>query len=185
MELLERTMGPSATAIRDDRIEEVYEKAFPAFARFAANRHASFAEAKDIFHDAMVLYHEKCQSPEFAVHISPEAYVVGIAKHLWIRRFHRDKKYVSLTDAESSIEIPSDYYPTVNETRLLKFVESTGKRCLELLQKFYYENASLHDIAATLGFRNEHSAAVRKFKCIEKMRNAIRSKSIGYEDFLE
>ena len=36
-----------------------------------------------------------------------------------------------------------------------------------------------------LGYRDEHSAAVQKFKCIGKMRDSIRSKAMDYEDFLQ
>lgn len=185
MDFVQTLNDTPVTASREELFEDLYENAFPAFARFAANRHASLADTKDIFHDALVIYYEKCLADDFTITSSNEAYVIGIAKHLWIRKFQHDRNNVSFTEAEAAIQIPPDYYPTVNETRLLKFLEVSGKRCLELLQKFYYEQVSLREIAASLGFRNEHSAAVKKFKCIGKMRDAIRSKSMDYEDFLE
>ena len=185
MELLESTINRPVAEARENLFEGLYEKAFPAFARFAARRNASFEDAKDIFHDALVLYYEKCTEAGFSVQVSPEAYVVGIAKHLWLRKFHYERNNISLTDMESSFLVPSDYYPTVDEIRLLKFIESSGKKCLELLRRFYYQKSPLREIAAHLGYRNEHSAAVQKFKCIGKMRDAIRSKALDYEDFLQ
>lgn len=163
---------------------DLYEGAFPAFAQFAARLNGSFDDAKDIFHDALVVFFEKSMQPDFRVTGAPEPYVVGIAKHLWIRKFHHDRLKISLNDVESSIAIPSDFYPEVNELRLLRLLETTGKRCLELLQKFYYERSPLKDIARTLGYGNEHSASVQKFKCLGKMREAIKSNGMSYDDFL-
>ena len=185
MELLEETHNQPVAESGEDFFKSLYEKTFPVFARFAARRNASLEDAKDIFHDALVIYYEKSDDISFDVKVSAEAYVIGIAKHLWIRKFHADRRHVPLTDVESSITIPPDYYPTVNELRLLSFIENSGRRCLELLRKFYYDKISLREIAASLGYRSEHSAAVQKFKCIGKMREVVRSKAMDYEDFLQ
>ena len=184
MKLPETAIAHSAAETRERFFEELYEKAFPPFARFAGSMKASFQDAKDIFHDALVIYYEKCSETDFVVKSSPQAYILGIAKHLWIRKFHHDRQKISMDEMESGIVIPDNYFTSVNEVRLLQFLERTGKKCLELLQKFYYEKEPLKEIARTLGYRTEHSAAVQKFKCIGKLRDTIRSKSMEYEDFL-
>lgn len=184
MELLEKTTEHQALAERATNFEHLYEVAFPAFARFAAKLNGSFEDSKDIFHDALVIFYEKNMQPGFTLPASPEAYIIGIAKHLWIRKFHRDRHKLPLDRLESGIAVPEDFYPAVNETRLLKVLETTGKKCLELLQKFYYEKSTLREIAKTLGYSSEHSASVQKYKCIGKMRDAVRSNAMNYEDFL-
>ena len=184
MELLETTIHQPA-AVDTDLFETIYEKAFPAFARFAASRKASLDDAKDIFHDAMVIFYEKTREDTFRIQLSPESYVVGIAKHLWIRKFHEDRPKVSLTAMESTITIPTDYHATVNERRLLTLLENAGKKCLEMLRMFYYDKLSLRQIASSLGYRSERSAAVQKYKCIGRMREVAKSKDIDYEDFLQ
>ena len=180
----EKTIETVAAASREAFFQDLYENAFPAFARFAARRNASFDDAKDIFHDALVIFYEKSQEPDFSIRISEQAYLVGIAKHLWIRKFNQDRRSISMNELGSQTTIPADHFPTVNETRLLNFLERSGKRCLELLREFYYEKTPLRQIADLLGYRSEHSAAVQKFKCIAKMRDAIKARSVNYEDFL-
>ena len=180
----EKTIEIIPAGSREAFFQDLYEKAFPAFARFAARRKASFEDARDIFHDAVVIFYEKIQEAGFSIRISEEAYLIGIAKHLWLKKFNQDRRSISMDKLESEITIPADYFPTVNETRLLNFLEKSGKRCLELLRKFYYEKMPLRQIADSLGYRSQHSAAVQKFKCIEKMREAIKAKSVNYEDFL-
>lgn len=182
MELLENTLERLPQA-REKFFEDLYETTFPLFARFAARRNTSFQDAKDIFHDALVIYYEKCMDANFIIHTSSEAYVVGIAKHLWIKKFHRDRQNVPLDAAEPEVDIAPDFFPDQKELKLLEFLERSGKKCLELLQKFYFEKVSLRNIASSLGYRTEHSAAVQKFKCIGKIRDAIKAQSIDYEDF--
>jgi predicted DNA-binding protein YlxM (UPF0122 family) len=92
---------------------------------------------------------------------------------------------ISLDITEINITLPNDYDPTVNTNRLLKFIEQSGRKCMELLHTFYYEKVSMKEIAGRFGFVTERSATVQKFKCLEKVRDKIKEKSIAYEDFIE
>jgi DNA-directed RNA polymerase specialized sigma24 family protein len=184
MELLEKATALDNVASRQSFFEGLYEKAFPPFARFAARMHASLDDTKDIFHDALIIYCEKCQKPGFAVRTTAEAYVVGIAKNLWLRKFNRDRHLVS-AGIETEYLVPPDYFPSTREVSVLTFLERTGKRCLDLLVKFYFEKSSLKEISGLQGYSSEHSAAVQKHKCIGKVRDAIREKLMTYEDFLD
>lgn len=184
MELLEESVDTPAVGFPQQFFEDLYERAFPAFARAAARMRPSMEDARDVFHDALIIYYEKSRTPGFEIRVSPEAYVVGIAKHLLVRKFKADRHKVSFSDVESTICIPSDFYPAVNETGLLRFLEKSGKKCLELLRRFYYEKDSMKLLADSLGFSSEHSASVQKHKCIGKLRQVIKSKTMHYEDFL-
>ena len=69
--------------------------------------------------------------------------------------------------------------------RLLQFLEKAGQKCLDLLRAFYYQKTPVKQLAETLGYANEHSASVQKYKCLEKVRHSIQQKSLRYEDFHE
>lgn len=177
---------PVATTCREAMdFEALYESAFPGVARFVSKMNGSFEDAKDIFQDALVIFHEKHAEEHFNIHASPEAYVLGIAKHLWLKRFKNSGRHISLDTMEAAIAIPEDYYPTVDTSTLLQMLERTGKKCLDILQAFYYEKMPLQALAQKLGFGSVHSATVQKYKCLEKVRDEVKNKSISYEDFLE
>lgn len=167
---------------REQLFTQLYEDTFPKVAKFVANRGGTFEDARDIFHDALVILYEKIVNEERSIETSTEFYLIGIAKHLWIRKFNDDHRKIELDDMEKSIAIPDDYFET-SENRLTSLLELTGRKCMELLRAFYYENLPLQQIRAAFGFSTEHSVSVQKFKCIEKMRNTIQEKSMGYEDF--
>ena len=172
-------------AIAKDRValfEGLYENTFPAVARFVSARKGSLQEAKDIFHDALVVYYEKTLGENFEI-ISDEAYILGIAKHLWIRKYRSDKKHVSMNQTELLINIPDDFYHEVKSAKLVNLLERAGKKCMELLSAFYYNKFSMADLSNNFGFSSERSATVQKFKCLEKVRDIVKEKSLNYEDF--
>jgi len=161
---------------------QLYEETFPKVAKFVANRGGTFDDAKDIFQDALVILFEKSSPENALVFESPERYLIGIAKHLWIRKFNDDHKKVGLDEMEIAITIPEDYYAH-GENPLTTLLELTGRKCLQLLRAFYYDGHSIEQVKAAFGFSSAHSASAQKFKCIEKMRNIVQEKSMDYEDF--
>jgi DNA-directed RNA polymerase specialized sigma24 family protein len=167
--------------IREERellFAQLYEEVFPRIAKFVANRGGSFDDAKDIFHDALVILYEKSTDEKQTLVESQQRYLVGIAKHLWIRKFKIDYKLVGLDEMEKTISIPENYHEAEDNT-LTSLLELTGRKCLQLLRAFYYDGLPIGQIKAAFGFSTTHSASVQKFKCIEKMRSTIQQKSMG------
>lgn len=157
----------------------LYEDTYPAVAAFVAKMGGSAEDAKDIFHDALIVFFEKDIPVD-----NTQAYIVGIAKHLWLRKFKINKNHISLDDFERLIEVPEEQHnPIVN--RLLRLIESAGKSCLDLLQAFYYEKRSAEEVALRLNYSNAHSATVQKHKCFQKIKNVVKEKSLEYESFIE
>lgn len=163
---------------------DLYELAFPLTARFVSSMGGTFQDAKDIFQDALVIYHEKCSSPNFQLHSSAEAYLLGVSKHLWMRKHKQNSLLVPLNEGERQIGLPHDYFPEVNDRRLLAFLEASGQKCMQLLRAFYYEKLPMKQIASAFGYGSDRSATVQKFKCLEKVRDTIKEKAVSYEDFL-
>jgi len=181
MEVLEAVVEEIKT---EKLTEKVYKKAFTRVAAFVSQMGGSFEDAKDIFHDALVIYFELILQRHVEILVSEEVYILGIAKHLWMRIYNTPKVNISLTEIENEISIPDDYFPTVENKRLLRFLESAGKKCMDLLRTFYYEQLPFKQLAIKLGYSNEHSATVQKYKCLEKIRETIKQKSLTYDDFV-
>ncbi len=185
METLEKIADIEITTSLDYEMEELYEQVFPAVAKLVSSAGGSFDDAKDIFHDALVIFLERNSLNPVGVIKSERAYILGISKHLWIRKHQNDKHRISLNSMENEIVIPDDYFPTPNDRRLLNFLKIAGKRCLDLLRAFYFQQLPIKAIVNDLGYSNEHSASAQKYKCLEKVRNTVKEKSLIYDDFTE
>jgi len=164
-------------------LDQLYEETFPVVARFVSKMGGSFQDARDIFHDSLVIFLEKPAT--HPVPVSEGAYILGIAKHLWCRKFTSDKRKVSFEDSELQLSFPEDYFPSVKTMHLFQVIRLTGKKCMEILHAFYYSHEPMKSLARMLGYSNAHSATVQKHKCLEKIRETVQQKSMKYEDFLE
>ena len=185
METLEKIDDVVITISENYEVAEIYEQVFPAVAKFISSVGGSFDDARDIFHDAMVIFMERDTQDPVSVIKSDKAYILGISKHLWIRKYKKDSYKTPLSSMENEIVIPDDYFPTASNKRLLNFLKIAGKRCLDLLRAFYFQQLPIKEIVRDLGYSNEHSVSVQKYKCLEKVRNTVKEKSLTYDDFTE
>jgi hypothetical protein len=56
---------------------------------------------------------------------------------------------------------------------------------MELLKSFYYDGLPMKEIAVNFKFSGERSATAQKFKCLEKVREAVKKQSLQKTDFYE
>lgn len=182
METLEIVKTGKETKAFDSDMEALYEESFPVVARFVKKMGGDLDDAKDIFHDALIIFMEMNHRDHL---LNTTAYILGIAKHLWMRKFRVGAEMVSLSATELQIRIPDDYEVPVKTQKLLLYLERAGKKCMDLLRAFYYQQQRIRTIVKSMGFANEHSASVQKYKCLEKVREMVKQKSLAYEDFVE
>jgi hypothetical protein len=88
-----------------------------------------------------------------------------------------------LDDVAGHEDIPEDLYaPETDRSRsLMSYLKAAGQKCLQLLKAFYYEQRPMEDIAREFNYRTAHSATVQKYKCLEKVREAVKRSDI-YEE---
>src|ERR1700743_1178033 len=89
-----------ATAGREAFFTRLYLSAFPPVAKYVSRRGGSFDEAKDIFHDAMIILYEKAAAGKVDAGVNETAYLVGIAKHLWLKKYNTGVQYTGLDDID-------------------------------------------------------------------------------------
>lgn len=168
------------SAFTDSFIEKLYRDAFPVVARTIARLGGDLDSAKDIFHDALIIYLEK--SGTLQLSSSPTSYLTGISRILWIKKFKKQAVYTSLDKYNEETGATEEPYGSEKEaTRPIhEYLKNAGRKCMQLLQAFYYEKRSMEEIAEIFDFGSRRSATVQKYKCLEKVRDHL--KSVRYED---
>jgi hypothetical protein len=98
---------------------------------------------------------------------------LGTAKICWLHT--RSGVSISpLPDGFDASEVPEPDREA-RERGLLASLERTGQKCLELLKAFYYDHLSMDELAARFGFNGRRSATVQKYKCLEKVRENLKT----------
>ena len=154
----------------EDPIIQLYRDSFPDVARMIRRKGGTLEEAKDAFHDALLIYMEKEKAGRLQLHSSPKAYLLGTARICWLRARGAT---VALPETFDAAE-PEDADIEEREQRLQVSLVRSGKKCIELLKAFYYDHCSMQDIAVRFGFNGTRSATVQKYKCLEKVRREIK-----------
>lgn len=167
---------------RQEWLLKLYTTAFPVVARYVSEHGGNLDEAKDIFQDALVIYYEKAVAGNLQLTHSEKAYLLGIAKHLWYHQQQRQSKQVT-DDVLNYTELPEENTAMPLTGRLLRYLEAAGKKCMDMLQAFYYDKQNMREIAEQFGLSGERSATVQKHKCLEKVRDKVKEKALTYEDF--
>jgi DNA-directed RNA polymerase specialized sigma24 family protein len=157
---------------QEDPIVSLYRDSFPDFARMVRRMGGTLEQAKDGFHDALVIYLEKEKAGKLQLHSSPKAYLLGTAKICWL---HTLNKRSQPLPTEFELAGPEDTDTEEREQSLLDSLLRNGKKCMELLKAFYYDHCSMQEIAGRFGFNGPRSATVQKYKCLEKVREEIKT----------
>ena len=182
-----QAINPSLKTIfqqdRESQFRQLYLKVFPAVARMIRQSVGKLSDANDVFQDALIILFEKAMQEKLEIRVSPEAYLLGIAKHLWIRQKRQKPINLPLTEAEQQMKIPADFYsPPPTRPGLIRYLSMAGQKCLELLRAFYYQQKSLSEIATEFNYSGVRSATVQKYKCLEKIRTIVKQKSVHHEE---
>lgn len=156
-----------------DNITELYRDAFPHVARVVKQLGGDLGLAKDLFHDALIIYMEK---DDPAIRGSAKAYLIGITRILWL-------KQQKLRMREQQLSIPEDLYVPEEQQPVLAYLQSAGEKCMQLLQAFYYEQMELQEMADVFHYSGVRSVTVQKHKCLEKVRTAVKNAML-YESVL-
>lgn len=163
---------------------QLYQTAFPLVAKYVSKQGGSFEDAKDVFQDALVIYYEKLSTSGIALQHSERSYILGIAKHVWAKKNKHNKRHSTLDDSLTGIAA-EEFTAASSTEKLIDLLQASGQKCMELLRAFYYDKLPMSKITGLFGFSNVRSATVQKYKCLEKVRDTIKEKSLTYEDFLE
>lgn len=170
----------------------LYEKCFHAVAQYIARRGGVLEEAEDVFQDALLVYYEKTRQGSLNLQRGEKEYIFGIARYLWAKRYRENMRHTSLDELVAAYEggklepqwaeLPEQ---RVAGQQVIRILQRAGQRCMQLLTAFYYEKLDMDNVASRFGFSGKRSATVQKFKCLQKVKQLVKEKSLQYEDFME
>lgn len=170
----------------------LYEASFPAIARHIAQRGGTIVEAEDVFQDALLVYYEKARDGSLRLAQGEKAYIFGVARYLWAKRYRENMRHTSLDNLVAAYErreldpewreLPEQ---RIANDRIIRLLQAAGQKCMQLLTAFYYDKLDMDDLATRFGFSGRRSATVQKFKCLQKVKQLTKEKSLQYGDFVE
>jgi RNA polymerase sigma factor (sigma-70 family) len=161
---------------------EVIYRNFPMIKKMIITAGGNSDEAKDIFQDSVIVLYRMVCRPDFTLNSSISTLLYSISKKLWLKNIRDVKsRVISLGDESdnklSEEDSEEEWMEDAEKNKLAeKVLTELGEPCRSLLEKFYYENASMKEIAQAMGYSNERTAKAQKYKCIERSKKLLQEK---------
>ena len=148
--------------------------------KWVKNNSGTDADAEDVLQDAMIVFYQLINKPNFTLSSKPETLLFSIGKKIWYNQLRKNKQIPldSLNEEWLFAEEDNTEYDREHQfVQMEKSLVLLGKKCADLLEFFYFKKMSMLEIASALDFRNEKVAKAMKYKCLEKARIIIHTKN--------
>ena len=163
----------------DNRVlSEIYENYANRIQNLVTKKGGTVDDAKDIFHDALLVIYQKAQAPDFVLTASFYTYLYSICAFMWDRKRKKKVNNMVTIPAEERLTIDDSVIAGILRREKQKiFAESLvkiGINCQRILRLFFARK-SMTEIATEMGFENEHIARTRKYRCTKELEKIVRA----------
>jgi RNA polymerase sigma factor (sigma-70 family) len=151
----------------------LYQTMFPAVLRLVRKNGGNQADAEDVFQETVLVLAQKVQQPDFRLTASLRTYLTSITRHLWLNRL-RQRRRLPLYELPCHDQLPDN---TPEEEfglaqAILGWLDQATPFCKALLRAVFFDNEPMESLLVRLGWKNKHTAANQKYKCVQQLRRA-------------
>lgn len=166
---------------QDERIiTEMYTQFFPSVRHYIYRNNGSAEDARDIFHDALLVLLDKVEKDTLTLNCSLKTYVYAICRNLWLKKITAHKvehvNYGDIEDTLAGANLISHEIYDINRAYLLyqKQFALLSPTCRKLIQ-YFLEGHSYQEISKLMKYDSESYARKRKYRCIKLLIKRIKS----------
>lgn len=155
--------------------QHLYDQHFGKIKSMVVSNSGDVQDALDIFQEAMVALWMNIKQNKYTLESNTKlsTYLYSICRNLWFKKIRDSKKVVAMENyhdkGETSEEDALDeQYNRISNLR--EQFKTLGDKCKKMLSMFYYEKASIREIAAAFNYE-EKTAKNEKYRCMKKLRS--------------
>ena len=155
---------------RNRAIRELYNL-YPKVKSGVLSNGGTEDDAREIFHDSLVLLIEKVEQPDFELTSKLSTFLYGINHFKWMNEMRKQQKSPE-TRWSDAIQVSADEVDYDEEKdellkSLAKVLDTVSEKCKKIITLFYYQKKKMDEIANELEFSSVKSAKTQKYKCME------------------
>ena len=168
-------------ARKDDRaFQYLYQQHRDPIFRLVQRNSGTPEDALDLFQEGIVVLWTNISQGRFELRDEAKiaTYLYTLCRNKWMSKL-RKKKIILPLDTQPQVEIADDaeelqaHHDRIR--RIERQLEQLGESCQKLLTLFYYQKASLREIAERMGL-TEKTAKNTKYRCMLQLRTLATAK---------
>ena len=169
----------------EEALVALYESNRKMVSSFIARNNGTHDDSEDLLQEALIVLWERVRAGKFEYSSKLSTFIYATVKNIWLRRLAKAKREIptdlnpdtSADPAESAL----DSMIEEEETRVVReALDKIGDLCRELLLLFYWEERTMEEIAATMGFANADTAKSKKYQCKKALESVLKHTSERY-----
>ena len=158
----------------------LYRENRRAITNYVLRNNGTADDAEDVLQEAVVVLWERVRSGGFQDEAKLSTFIMATAKNIWLRRLARKRKELpqgqNFDNARNTDPSPLDELIESDRARLVRdALNKLGDPCKQLLLLFYWEECSLEEIAAKMGFANAETVKSKKYQCKKSLEKIMKS----------
>lgn len=171
------------TMIREEGVEQLYAHYRPLFIGYIRKRYQLEEEvASDIYHDSFLLMMDNIRTGKYQQQdASLLTYLLGIGKHLVLKRFQKEDKLPLVAEWVSELLPDTDWKYAQEEA--YRLVSEDDSVCNRILRFFYWDRLSMAEIAERLEYQSAEVAKSKKNSCLRRFSFELKRRLEGMDIF--
>ena len=138
-------------------------------------------DIEEIYHDGILVLHDKLLDPSFQLTCSIQTYLNTICKNQLFKKINRQKEFSSLPDEfdcddwfdDEQTQGPGfDRELEVLRDELAKLARR-GSKCYDLFQLVYFEKYSMEEVTDLLDYGTSGNTRNQKYRCLQRLKEHI------------
>ncbi len=155
--------------------ELLYTFYFPSIALYIKQNQGTKADAEDIFQETIIVLLQKVRQDDFVLSSSLKTYLYAIAKNLWLKKLRDNKikwvKDVSELETNESETMVIELHPEPStQDKVENWLLKITSHCQHILKAIFIYNETMESLMTRMGWKNKHTAANQKYKCMEQIK---------------
>ncbi len=160
----------------------LYNKYQDSILRMVQKNNGNEEDALDIFQEGLIALWTNISQGKFKVNDKAKisTYLYTLCRNIWISRLRKKKYTQSIEDNPNiqtvEVEDMTEYHERVN--KLERDFDKLGEACKKLLTLFYYQKASLQEIAESMDLTVK-TAKNTKYRCMKSLRAIYKPENLA------
>jgi DNA-directed RNA polymerase specialized sigma24 family protein len=147
--------------------------------KYVLTHGGSVNDAEEIFQESIVRFFKKIiREGDFTIEKNVNSYIFGICKLTFLSSIKKSGKPLSINDSSIDLDNIKEYEEPLgffnNESLYALILEKSSETCRKVLTYWAY-NYKMIKIAELMEYKSEMMARKKKYECIQKMVDFIKS----------
>lgn len=181
-EIVELIKSENPKAI-NEAFRYLYKTCFHSINGFIRSNSGSKEDSADIFQESLIIFYKKVRKNEYEIRSSISAYLYGVSHNLWLKKIRKSRLDLSKLATEESYNFNEESVTEDTRLTVKEALNQIDNGCRKVLLDFYFKKLTMAQIAELYGLGSEEAAKNKKYRCLKKLIEYVKSKSLKQSDF--